>query len=188
MWQLAISEARREILAWVEQRLLGIVGWTLTARSSPLGNEDQVEGEDGSRHGRPVQRIEPFGLRSRAPKGLRALWLRLGTSNVVFIGIAPTGGYGPQNLEEGETALYSIGGALALLDKDGNVVFNKGTLRMARETDALDVGALTAVTVDGKPVLFSYAPGGGGTPVVQQPSVSLAGIIASGTGAEHVKG
>jgi phage gp45-like len=84
---------------------------------------------------------------SRPPARLRSLWLRLGSSNVVFIGIAPTQGYGPQDLDVGETAIYNAAKTLVRLWKNGkltldsdasqsaDVVVNGGTQPVARKTD-----------------------------------------------------
>jgi hypothetical protein len=99
--------------------------WTLTSRSSAMGAADEVQtGDDAdSDSQRPVSRLEPFGLRYRAPSKLRSFSLRIGSSNVVFLGIQPSKGYGPTDLQDGEVALYcSAAGALVRLDKDGNVI------------------------------------------------------------------
>lgn len=101
--------------------------WTLTAKSSADGNGDAIEGADGSdgesqKSQRKVARIQPFGFNSLPPKGLRSLSLRLGSSNIFFIGIGPQKKYGPTDLEEGESAVYAKPGQSIVLDKDGNIV------------------------------------------------------------------
>lgn len=70
----------------------------------------------------------------------------------------------------------------------GDIILNGGTLKNAREHDALNVGPLTGMSPAG-PVNFAYVPGGYPVPGTPQtgPSVTLGGIIAHGTGAPHVK-
>jgi hypothetical protein len=73
-----------------------------------------------------------------------------------------------------------------------DVVLNEGTLRVAREMDTLDVCTITG-QAGPYPVIFTIinktkvgnvvVPG---TPSVG-PSASVTGVIAAGTGAEHVK-
>jgi hypothetical protein len=100
-----------DLRKWVENKLTlhtaTLFGWTLTAKSSEMGDTDQAETADGEKGQRPVRRIEPWGHRGRAPSKIRSFWIRLGSSNVLFVGIAPSKGYGPNDLEEGETAIYS---------------------------------------------------------------------------------
>jgi phage gp45-like len=96
-----------------------------------------------------VRRLEHWGLRGRPPaRGIRSFWIRIGASNVVVVGIGGTGGYGPGDLDEGETALFNITNALVRLWKTGkvtinadtaDVVVNDGTLAVARETDPVQM-------------------------------------------------
>jgi hypothetical protein len=54
--------------------------------------------------------------------------LRLGSSNTFFLGIASNGGYGPSDLQDGETALYCIDDtAVVKLDKNGNILVQAGS-------------------------------------------------------------
>jgi len=120
MWAQAMGALRRELLAQIDARITRLFGWTLSANSSEMGDGDQVQTADGGESQRPVQRIEPFGLRSRAPAKVRQLWIRLGASNVLTIGIQPTKGYGPTDIDDGETALYNaVLGCVLKLSKDG---------------------------------------------------------------------
>lgn len=114
-WASEIAALRHELTEMIRQVPDRMVGWTLSAASSALGDKDEVQTGDDDQNGpdnkpgqRPVRRIEPWGHRGRAPKNVRTLWLRLGSSNVLFLGIASNGGYGPTDLEDGETALYSV--------------------------------------------------------------------------------
>lgn len=121
-WLHEIAQLRREMRQMVDMLVPRLFGWTLSAKSSEMGDQDEVQTEDGVDGQRPARRIEPWGHRGRAPSKVRTLWLRLGSSNVVFLGIAPSKGYGPDDLEDGETALYcATGGTEIRLDKDGNV-------------------------------------------------------------------
>ncbi len=107
MWASAISVLRRELMTRMEQIPSSLFGWTLTAKSSPMGDADEVRVDDEGKGQRPSRRIEPWGHRGRSPSGVRSFWIRLGSSNVLFMGVAPSKGYGPSDLEDGETALYS---------------------------------------------------------------------------------
>ena len=211
MMHEAIGRLRRELLAYVEQRIAQLFGFTLTAGISKLGEEDEVQTGDetvsapeadispGTLTQRLVRRIEPWGFRGRPPDKVRALWLRLGSSNVVFIGTAVGKGYGPNNLEVGETSLYcSKGGTEIRLDKDGNikitaasnqdVIVNGGNLKVARRTDPVRIGTLAGVSPSGA-VTFTFTPqnadGVPGVPSVGA-TVTLAGVIQDG--ALHFKG
>lgn len=122
--------------------------WTLTSKSSAMGAADEVQtaDDDSNRGQRPVSRTEPFGLRNRPPAKLRSFSMRIGTSNVVFLGIQPSKGYGPSGLDDGEVSLYcSASGTRVYLDKNGvihidaasgqDVIVNGGSLNVARKTD-----------------------------------------------------
>lgn len=146
MWAKAVADLRKMVIAEVDKRINRIFGFTATASSSSMGNEDAVQLSDNSDDGqRPVQRIEPWGVRSRPPSKIRGMWLRLGSSNVAFLGILPTKAYGPTDLDEGEVCIYSSGGSTVKLDKDGNikvdaaagkdVVVNAGSAKVARVGD-----------------------------------------------------
>jgi phage gp45-like len=96
-----------------------------------------------------VQRIEPWGLRSRAlVNNLYGLVVRVlgGGSNPALVGLSAPG-YGPDDLEAGETALYCMAdGTVVKLTKVGkieidaaggqDIVFNGGTARVSRVGDA----------------------------------------------------
>lgn len=121
-WSQEISQLRRDLSTTIDQRLLSLFGFTLSAKSSEMGDEDEVVTADGVDAQRPARRIEPWGHRGRSPGKVRTFWLRLGSSNVLFLGVAPSKGYGPDDLEDGETALYcAVGGTEIRLDQDGNV-------------------------------------------------------------------
>lgn len=69
-----------------------------------------------------------------------------------------------------------------------DIAFNGGTKRVAREEDALNVGVLSG-TAGPYPVVFAYVPGMAGVaPPTPPGAVHLAGVIQTGTGADHTKG
>jgi phage gp45-like len=109
-----LGAIRRELRAYVDTSINRIFGFYLSANSTPLGDADEVQNSDEpvkgekSANQRPGRRIEPFGFRSRPPGKVRQLVLKLGSSNAFFIGIASDGGYGPTDLEAGETSIYSV--------------------------------------------------------------------------------
>lgn len=106
-WQVAVAALRRELLGVIDVRLGHLFGFSLTAKSSAMGTEDEVQTDDEGKGQRPARRLEPWGLRGFPVSKSRSFWIRLGSSNVLFVGIAPSKGYGPSDLLEGETALYS---------------------------------------------------------------------------------
>ena len=208
-WGAEIAKLRAQMNGIVDQVIPRLVGWTLTAKSSAMGDRDQVETADGQKSNdtgqqRPVRRIEPWGHRGRAPGKVRSLWLRLGSSNVVFIGIAPSKGYGPNDLDDGETALYCAkDGTEVRLDKDGNVkikaagnvtidagsakdvIVNGGGDQVARKGDSVDGGTVTG-TVTAGTVNFIYTPSGGAPGAPSATLALVGGKITSG--ADHFKG
>ena len=116
----AIQAVREAAKTYIDQRLATLFGWTLIATSSAMGDRDAVQTEDGATTQRPVQRIEQWGLRARAPAKMRGFWVRMGSSNVVFLGILPTTGYGPVDAAEGETVIYNlVEDRVIKLDLDG---------------------------------------------------------------------
>lgn len=106
-WQQAIAALRTELKNLFEQQISGLFGWTLTSHTTAMGDGDQVQTSDENKSQRPARRIEQWGVRGVPPRKLRTLWVRLGTSNVLYIGVAPTSRYGPTDLAAGETAVYS---------------------------------------------------------------------------------
>lgn len=132
-----------DILAKVQRWIAQIFIYTLVSKSSAQGDNDAIESADGAvdpgapanapKTQRRVVRIQPFGFNSLAPTKLRGLSLRLGMSNIFFVGIGPQKAYGPVDLVEGETAVYAKSGQTLKLDKDGNVIatpVNAGTVQL----------------------------------------------------------
>jgi hypothetical protein len=135
-----LERTRRDIMNAVDLKLTQLFGFTQSSNTSAIGNRDAVEKSDeGQDPGgrpksqRPVTRIEPFGLRSRPPKGVRGMWVRYGASNVAWIGGLPSEKYGPQSLNGGEVALYAAQQQTVLLDQSGNIILTvtgSGTVQL----------------------------------------------------------
>lgn len=182
-WHSELREFRKRIMQDLSTLRTSLFGFTMTSRSSALGNEDAVETGDGEKTQINVQRIEPFGLRYRAPGKVRSLHLKLGSSNVFFIGVASNSAYGPQDLEDGEIALYNAFDACnVVLNKNREVVVNEGTKPVARKDDPLDVGTMGPDLAGPFLVTKTYIPttaSGPGTPQTGS-TISVTGIIADG--------
>jgi hypothetical protein len=205
---MEVARLRAELTSYIDRRVAQIFGWTLTAKSSALGENDAVETADDDadptthqKGQRPVTRVLPFGMGSRPPARLRSLWLRLGASNVVFVGIAPTEGYGPQDLDVGETAIYNAAKTIVRLWKSGkltldadatqsaDVVVNGGTQKVGRVGDTVDLGKWSVTITSGAISAISVLLPGTSTPVTIATSpaaTALSGQISSG--ADHFKG
>lgn len=156
------------------------------------GDDDNAEPFDSS------EVVQPMGLVSRpvATSSLEALVLRDGDEAIV-IAIVDKGMTALSDLDEGETRLYGAqrptatlriraSGAIEITAHSGqDIVLNGGTLRVARESDAVSAGTLYFVPGSGGATL-TYSPPGGppgaGTPI------ALSGLtITSGAGATNVK-
>lgn len=105
----SLAALRKELRTYVDSKVGQVFVWTRTANSTELGKSDAVEtGDDDDKKGqRPVRRIEPWGVRGRPVAKQRQLSIKLGSSVVIYLGVASDGGYGPGDLEDGETAIYS---------------------------------------------------------------------------------
>lgn len=203
-WDAALARLRVEFQRKLEQLPSLFFGWTSVASSSSVGDQDQVQTSDeatedatGARRigQRPTRRLEPWGFRGRPPGKVRSFWVRIGSSNLVTIGIAPGKGYGPTDLDEGESAQYcSKSGTIIRLDKDGkititaapgqDVVINGGTAKVGRVGDAVNGGTVTALA-GVTPVNFIYTPVGG-APQPASPTLILSGGKIT-AGADHLK-
>jgi phage gp45-like len=105
-------------------RIMAMAEWTTLSRTTAVGDKDQANvAANPSDRQRPIRRAAPWGVAGYPPAGVFALVVKAvaGVFNGVYTGIA-TDKYGPQNLNEGETALYAKPGQLFLLDQNGNIV------------------------------------------------------------------
>lgn len=198
-----LAKIREEVARWIAQ----IFVYTLTAKGSATGDSDEVEGVDGARDpGAPanakktqrrVVRIQPFGFNSVPPTKLRSLSLKLGASNIFFIGIGPQKAYGPTDLEEGEVALYSkVANVRVKLTKDGDVlinaegtrdiILNGGTKKVARIDDTAKADTLMAAWMGQVEVFINNLVPASVAPLASSfTSISIAKI---NSGADHIKG
>jgi len=135
----ALAQVREVVKSYVDQKLATMFQWSLIGGVSAMGDKDSVQTADGEKSQRPVQRIEPWGLRGVPAPKVRALCIRLGSSTVFFIGIQPTSGYGPTDLNPGETALWNaVAGCDVRLLQDGAIDINRGANGAARLNDNVD--------------------------------------------------
>jgi phage gp45-like len=186
-------------------KVMAVAEYTTLSRTSAAGDKDfaNVAANPNDRQ-RPIRRVSPWGIVGHPPAGVFALIVKAvgGVFNGINAGIA-TDKYGPQDLDEGETAVYNITAALVRLWKTGkitvdadagqDIVFNAGTKKVARVADLLAVGSIAGIAGP-FPVTITYVPmqdvGGADTPGIPivGPTVNLAGIVSNAGGAPHVKG
>lgn len=141
----------------------------------------------------PVRFMQWFGFRSRpVVKQGEAVVVacRGGTSNAVAVA-ADNLAHGPTDLDEGESVMYSSGGSTIRQNTAGkvtidaktpaDVVVNGGTLKVARATDPVYAGAITATAttvMTTTTVVFAYTDQDGvTTPLMTM--VFSAGLLTS---------
>lgn len=205
MQENRVREIARQCIAWV-------VRFAQVVRSTADGQGDQVAGRadsDEPDQQVPVRRIWPFGLRSRPPAGCDAAVVHVngGSSNGIMVG-AESSAYGPDDLEDGEAALYckvagclfkmtmvgkveltsASGQAIAIDAGSGaDVVVNGGSLKVARVTDPVNLGACF-VTLNGSGAVTAVTINGTALPVgADALSPPNRGTVASGGGASRFK-
>lgn len=115
--------------AWIEAKLQALVGFYFVDESSP--NRDSfVEthpAQAPAQKGRlRARRMWPFGIRSLPPRGVEAITVGPMASQQKVIIAAESNAYGPTDLAEGDTALYSSAHkedvvAILLIYADGNI-------------------------------------------------------------------
>jgi phage gp45-like len=196
-----VSNLRRELKSWIVDSVIPMLfGFTLLSKTTSIGDQDAVELSDegaAQKSQRRVTRLSPWGLVSVPVKGIRGLALRLGASNVLFIGLAPQQKYGPQNLKAGETCLYSkTNGTRVFLDENGSiridaasgqdVIVNGGGAKVHRFGDHSNAGTLT-ITLTGTTALSgAYVdPDGVSTPLTSGVPITLK--AKANEGADHFK-
>src|SRR5262245_15189824 len=167
-----------------------LVEVTTLARTTAAGDKDQanVAGNPANRQ-RPVRRASPWGLAGYPPAGILAVIVKAVASafNGAVVGFA-TDQHGPQDLKEGETAVYAKPGQLCYLDERGNLIATpavvngaQGTVQIGgdghplplwdtAEADLVDVlsailKALTSPCVNGKPLYPPVPPPTGPEPI-----------------------
>lgn len=150
-----------DIRFWVEQKLAWLVQYGTITRSSANG-ADAVSGRvSGVQH--EARRFHPWGVRGRPPVDAETITLGVDGSSANKVEIAAeamsrtaqglTYAYGPNDLAEGESCLYSKGGAVVRLDDPGNakvdaksgqdVLVNGGGANVATVGSEVDCGGLS---------------------------------------------
>jgi phage gp45-like len=154
-----------------------------------------VEGDDaGAEPLDDAEVLSPLGLDSRPflTADTQAVALRQGDEVLILV-VRDKSRAKLTDLDEGETRLSGAkevaarvriraAGKIeidALAGQD--VVVNGGALEVARRTDPVDGGTLTAVAGP-TPVTFTYVPSGGGAPVVGPTALLTGGKITAGAG------
>jgi hypothetical protein len=142
----------------------GSAAWVVylseVAKSSPDG-DDELKGRspvDEPQYQVFVQRMWPFGIRSRPPTGTPgvAVFPNANASCGILTG-AESSEYGPSDLEEGETALYNLIGTFVKAWADGkltidsnegkDIVVNGGSAKVGRVGDAVAAGTTMAAWI-----------------------------------------
>jgi len=180
-----IAAAERKFRDVIDRAIAGIFVYTNTTSSSNIGDSDAVESSDDGvdpetlqKGQRPATRVLPYGFSSRQPKGLRGLGLRLGSSNLLFIGIAPTEKMGPQDLNIGDASVWSSGGSTVRVNADGSVhVADKGGATLVMDGS----GNITATAAAGGTVTAQAS--GTGSVVLAADSVTGAVKLGSASAA-----
>lgn len=150
-----------------------------------------------------VELAQPAGLFavSDVTSTTEAIVIRRGDEAVAIVTIDK--GRPPQNVEQGETRLHGVGGsnsaAVIRIRADGSIeitpatgtdiVLNAGSLKVARDTDPVRIGTLTA-TAGPYPVTFvTTLVDADGAPVstTTSPTATLSGVISNAGGAPNVK-
>lgn len=129
-WSDSIAKAGHQTRKMIRNALAQV--WVVApfAKSSKFGDHDAVsladESDPSTRQPgqRQVTRVQPFGFSSRATNKVRAACVRLGSSNIVFLGIVPTNAYGAQDLEDGESSMWSAFGQLIRMWTSGIVTID----------------------------------------------------------------
>jgi phage gp45-like len=192
LWRAGVMEFARQLVA-------NAIVYAPYSLSTASGEQDKVEGyktegEGEEAYDLDARRVGRFGLRSRPPKGIWAVWLAVGggPTNGVVVAEDSTR-YGPSDLEDGEVALYNIvAGVEIRLDKDGNinirsadgkrVKFQGGDRGIARKDDSVDCGTLLFTPNAGTTAasLAFVAPGKPVPPIVSPTvAIPLSGTISS---------
>lgn len=107
--------------------IYGIVRYSTVAENSADGTTDKVAGHPGNPDEQATheeaRRFQAWGVRSRPPKGVEAIVLRVGGGATNGVQVAhESGKYGPTNLNDGEVAIYcKASGTQIVLDQNGGI-------------------------------------------------------------------
>lgn len=193
-----IRQLRAELKEYIKEKIAaGVIKYGLYSRSTASGEGDairgyQTDGPDEQSYDFAGRRVFPFGIRSRPPSGTWGVWIGKGgrSGDGVIVG-AESSRFGPSNLNDGEVAIYNkVTGCTILLDQNGNVVINGGTLKVARVSDPVNVGTLAvAAPVGGGACTVTFTPkNADGTPGTPTTTGVITAAIANSGGASNFKG
>lgn len=194
-----------------------VTGVTVSSSSRALTAQAAALGSAGDNNGAErfdgVEVTQPAGLMASpaVTSTAEAVCVRRGDELVALVLIDK--GAPAQSVEAGETRLYGVGsdnaaaviriradGAVEVTAKSGrnvnltvsgggDVVLAGGSLKVARVTDPVNIGTITAIAGP-YPVTFTTAlqdaNGTPGAPVVG-PTATLSGVISNAGGAAHAK-
>lgn len=185
-------------------RVISVAASTSTrATTIQLAGVGAEGADDSAERGDAVEVLQPAGLMA-APSitsTTEACFVRHGDRQVA-LGLLDKGAPA-QDVEAGETRIYAVGGSNAqtvirlrasgdieiIAGASHEVVINNGLLRIARVTDPVRIGTLTA-TAGPYPVTFTTtlqnADGVPGAPVVGL-TANLSGVISNAGGASRAK-
>lgn len=163
-WARVIKDAVAAVERRLGERIKSLVQETPIARSrADRAQRAQSWPSPETTGDRAATRFQHFGFRSRPPVGTNTIMLLVGGAATAGVSVAEdSNGHGPDDLEEGECALYSVANAKAVwIDKDGRVWLlsksgqdvnitaqgsgvvkvNGGSLEVARKTDPVKLVA-----------------------------------------------
>jgi len=171
-----------------------------TIQLAAVGSEGD---DDGAERGDAVEVLQPAGLMA-APAvtaTTEAPFIRLGDRQVA-LGLIDKGA-AAQNVEGGETRVYGSGASNAQtvirLRANGDieitagstheVVINGGTLKVARVTDPVRIGTLTAIAGPYPVTFTTVLQDAAGVPLapVVGPTAALSGFVSTAGGAARTK-
>jgi phage gp45-like len=133
MFDGRLRALEEKLKKYVDERLATMLKIRPYSVTSTDGTTDKVEGykNDEESYDLDGQRMWPFGIRSRPPQGVDAVWLAVGgrnrSSHGVIVG-ADSKGYGPGDLQDGEVAIYNkVSGTIIKLDASGGITITAAT-------------------------------------------------------------
>lgn len=194
-----VNDELRRVREMMREIAGHVASYSKVTATSALGDDDAVahyqSDTDEPSNDNRVRRVASWGIAGRPMPGVIALAIRVLASGAqgVMAGIS-TNRYGRQDLKAGETQIYNkVSGCEVFLDENGalrinaaagqDVIINGGTLKIARDTDAVNVGTWTHVPASGAgvtPCSLTYTPPGGAPTPIVAPGVAVTGKINGG--------
>ena len=163
---VALRELRAELKASFRDALFNLLEYSKYTLSSALGDADKVEGHakgdaTDKEYALEARRFQHFGLRTRPPKGTPAIRASVGgMTNSVILAEDPGDRYGPQDLEDGEAALYStVEKCLIRLLKSGDITITSGDGKLVKLQGGGKGVVLKDMHADAGTFVFAFVPG-----------------------------